>query len=295
MPRDCACHTSSYATCDHPGGCGTTGGCCAPRHCQAGDHCKDRDPNTRQPQPTTDPLCRPCLDAAHRDTRNLTYDYLDLAQLHETSLSQAASEHTSGGGHESPTLIADHVEALQAEILHAASLWEHALRAANRLHNPRTFAPLWHTRVYDHYNLTTGAPAVRKARAGAVVQRAVAVIAPRLEQLAKLPPVTVCATGIEDPPAPMRGWEAVLHLTGLHARARSYLGRTRRTFWIPGECWQCDAKPLRGVDGPLWRSEPRDREDPMQVGCSKCGAQRPYPDYEQYMATLLWPELEAAA
>ncbi|HEY6116775.1 MAG TPA: hypothetical protein VI172_12530 [Candidatus Dormibacteraeota bacterium] len=257
--------------------------------CQAGTYCRGRDEHG-QPYPTGDPLCQPCLDHAQPAIRGLVYDYLDLAQLHEASMSQAVNEHTSGGGHESPTLLADHVEALQAELVHAVSLWEHALRAVTRLHNPRTFAPLWRTTVYDHLNLTDGTPALRRARAGAIVQRAVGVIAPRLDRLAKLPAVTVCPTGIEDQPQPMHGWEAVLQLQALHQRARATLGRTRRTFWISGECWHCDARPRRDTDGPLYRAEPRDAGDPMQVTCSVCAATRPYADYEQYTMWLLWPD-----
>lgn len=256
--------------------------------CQAGTYCRGRDEHG-QPHQGSDPLCQACLDHAQPAVTALVYDYLDLAQLHEASMSQAVNEHTSGGGHESPTLLADHVEALQAEIVHVVSLWEHALRATGRLHNPRTFAPLWRTRVYDHLNLPEGGHTLRKARAGAIVQRAVSIIRPRLERLSRLPAATVCPTGIEDPPTPMHGWEAVLQLQALHHRARTTLGRTQRTFWIPGECWHCNTHPKQGIDGPLFRAEPRDADDPMQVTCSVCAAVRPYADYEQYQLTLLWP------
>lgn len=60
MPRDCACHASSYATCDHPGGCGTPGGCCAtPRPARAGDciTCPVIRPGTDPRQPHQPPVC----------------------------------------------------------------------------------------------------------------------------------------------------------------------------------------------------------------------------------------------
>lgn len=259
--------------------------------CMSGPACKGRGDE----RPTNTPLCHACRDAAERDTRHLVYDYLDLAQLHETSMSQAISEKTSGGEPESPMLLVGHIDELQAEIVHVTALWEHALRAVDRLSNPHTFAPLWRTKVYDHLRLNRNEPQLRQARDGALVQRAVGIIAPRIGRLAGLPDTRVCPTGVEDEPAEMAGWEAVHHLQHLHSRSRAALGRTTRRFWIPGECWTCRAHPLRGVDGPLYRSEPRFPEDPMQVNCDRCRACRPYPDYQQYMATLLWPELEVAA
>lgn len=263
------------------------------RTCINGNRCTGR--NGHHAEPSTGPLCHHCLDRAERDIRGLVYDYVDLAQLHEASLSQAPNEHTSGGGHESPTLLADHVEALQAQITHTVSVWEHVLRAHHRLHNPRTFAPLWSNTVYDRINLTTRSDGLRKARPGAIVQRAVGIITSRIEQLARLEPVTVCPTGIEDQPTAMAGFEAIEHLQQLHQRARGMLGRTTRKFWIPGECWTCGARPFRDVDGPLWRSEPKRAEDPMEVHCSACGATRPYPDYETYQTALIWPGQDSDA
>lgn len=256
--------------------------------CNADTYCRGRDTDG-QPYATSDPLCRACLAHAQPAVNGLVYDYLDLAQLHEASLSQAVNEHTSGGGHESPTLLADHVEALQAEIAHVVQLWEHALRAVGRLHNPRTFAPLWRTQVYDHLDLTGRRPTLRHARAGAIIQRAVGIINPRLEQLSRLPAATVCPTGIEDVPQLMEGWEAVLQLQALHQRARGHLGRTRPTVWIPGSCWACDARATEDNTGPLARTEPLRDDDPWQIHCTQCAEVRPYADYEHYMLWLDWP------
>lgn len=258
------------------------------RTCRSETHCKAYNPVTKQASPTDRALCDACLDAAQPDIQALPYDYLDLAQLHEASMSQAINEKASGSK-ESPMLIAGHVEALQAEIVHVLAVWEHALRAVCRLSNPGTFAPLWRTTVYDHISLPTRAARLRKARAGAIVQRAAGIIGPRLAVLAGLAATTVCPAGIEDEPAPMHGWEAVHHLQTLHSRARGYLGRTTRTFWIPGECWTCNTRPKVGEDGPLYRSEPRHEGDPMQVHCSPCDASRPYVDYEHYQGHLMWP------
>lgn len=240
-------------------------------------------------EPTENPYCPTCLDRHRQDISRLIYDFVDLAQLHETSLSQATSEHTTGGGHESPTLLADHIEALQAEIVHVVSVWEHALRAIGRLSNPHTFAPLWRTTVYDHVRLTDHSTTVRAARAGAVVQRAVGIISVRIDRLAKLLPITVCPTGIEDQPVLMSGWEAIQQLADLHGRAKSALGRTTRRFWIPGDCWACGARPVADIPGPLYRDEPRYEGDPMWVQCHPCGGSRPYEDYEDYQQGLIWP------
>ncbi len=293
--KTCSCHTSSMAVCDYPGGCGSSGGCCtAERACRNGERCAGRTPHG--PYLTPDPLCLPCLGRDRRDIAALDVDYLDLAQLHETSLSQAIVEKTSGSA-ESPMLLAGHVEALQAEIVHVALTWEAELRAVCHLPGPETLAPLadWHTTV-------SKPRPIARLRPAAALQRALRVIVPRVERLSKLPATPVCPTGVEDPFTDVEGWQAVQHLASLHGRARGFLGRTTRKFWIPGECWTCDARPTPGVDGPLWRSEPTfahpgtdGARDPMQVNCSKCAAARPYPDYETYTATLFWPELQAAA
>lgn len=254
--------------------------------CMSGDQC-------RTPPPTTGPLCDGCLTTAHRDTRALLYDYLDLAQLHEASLSQAMNEHVTGSP-ESPLLIAGHVEALQAEIVHVTTTWETELRAHHRLtHGYRLPIAAWHTTT------THPTPPV-KVRGGAAVQRAIGVIAPRLRVLAQLPAAAVCRTGVQDDPENVTGWEAVHHLQQLHGRARGMLGRTVRAFWIPGDCWTCAARQVRGVDGPLCRSEPRYPGDPLTVNCNTCSAARPYSDYEHYTANLgRWanqnPDSEEAA
>jgi hypothetical protein len=263
--------------------------------CRSGEHCRAFDPVTKHAYPTGQPLCDACLEHAQPAITGLTFDYLDLAQLHEPAMSQAPSEHTSGGAIHSPMPLAAHVTELQAEIVHVVSVWEYELRVAHRLSDPRTFAPLWRRTVYDQIELTQGARQIRPARPGAIVQRAVGIISHRLGNLARMPSTLVCPTGVDDEPIEMAGWEAVHQLQALHGRTRGLLGRTVRKFWIYGDCWACPARNKRGEDGPLWRSEPLREDDPMQVNCSACNTARPYPDYERYMAELEWPELEAAA
>ena len=147
--------------------------------CLSDTHCKAYDRIAGHPYPTSAPLCPDCLAAAEPDVRGLLYDYLDLAQLHAPAMSQAPSEHTSGGEIEASMPLRGHVEALQAEILHVTATWEHALRAHQRLSNPGTWAPLWTRTVYDHLNLVTGRPGLKRARAGAQLQRALSIITPR--------------------------------------------------------------------------------------------------------------------
>jgi hypothetical protein len=253
------------------------------RTCLADIHCKQYDRQAGHAYPTDQPLCDACLDHAQRDIQALVYDYLDLAQLHEASMSQAITEKT-GGSKEKQMLIVGHVEALQAEIVHVLTTWEYEVRIAARLSDPTALVKIadWHTTI----SRPVPDP---KMRAGALVQRAVGILTPRLAFLSRLPATAVCPRGVEDDPVDMAGWEAVLQLADLHRTCRSVLGRTRRTFWIPGDCWTCDARDADAGDGPLLRSEPIRLEDPMQVTCDRCHATRPYPDYETYMATLMWP------
>ncbi len=288
---ECSCHTNIYAACDVPGGCGSTG--CGRTTtagtCLSAEHCKAFNPATKRAADTPDPLCGDCIDAAGRDVRALVYDYLDLAQLHEASMSQAINEKTAGSK-DSPMLIAGHVEALQAEIVHVATTWEYEVRVAARLSDPHARVPVadWHT------TLSRPAPEP-KVRAGHAAQRAVGILAPRLRALSLIGPTAVCPTGVEDDPTDVAGWEAVHHLQRLHRRARHMLGRTRRTFWLAGDCPDCDARTVPGVDGPLYRSEPAHPHDPMSVCCDRCRMARPYADFEHYMLNLVWPQTAGAA
>lgn len=250
--------------------------------CFSGDHCRNR--TNGQPYPTSDPLCETCLDHAGRDVRNLVFDYLDLAQLHEASLSQAINEKTRGSK-DSPMLISEQVDALQQEIVHTALTWEYEIRVACRLSDPTTLAPLadWHTTI-------SKPQPVAQVRPGAALQRAVTILAPRLRQLSLLPATAVLPTGAEDDPQDVTGWQAVHHLQSLHQRAKAMLGRTRRILSLHGTCpTDCGAQAL-------YRQEPREHHDEPPVWCDACGSTAPYAAYEHFMVNLVWPAaLEAAA
>lgn len=249
------------------------------RTCNADTTCKAYDPVGRHAYPTNDPLCHACLDHAERDIRTLTYDYLDLAQLHEASMSQAINEKTAGSK-EKTMLLVGHVEALQAEIVHVTTTWEYEVRVTAHLSDPQTLVPVadWHT------TLTRRTPPPRM-RGGAAVQRATAIIAPRLRMLSLIPATAVCPTGVEDDPQDITGWEAALQLADLHGRCRGVLGRTRRTLSLHGVCPNpaCSAQAL-------YRQEPRDYLDEQPVWCDTCKTQRPYADYEHFMVRLQWSD-----
>jgi hypothetical protein len=233
--------------------------------CRHDEHCAGWDRTTRTPATATaGPLCEPCLARHTADLRALLYDYVDLEQLHYPSLAQALTGQPNGSP--APAMpINGNAEALQAEIVWALTTWEREIRVAQRLHQP---------------------PAARPGRA---VHRAVHTLTDRTRALATLPPRQVRPAGVEDPPQTMDGGDALAHLSDLHRRARAMLGRTRRVFWVPGECPSCDATPEPGVPGPLYRSEPRDEGDEPPVVCDRCGETRTYDDYERYVRMLVWP------
>jgi hypothetical protein len=253
-------------------------------HCRNDTRCRAYDATTGRAAPTgRTPLCDPCLTAAGHGLRALLWDLLDLAQLHTPSLAQPLGQH--GGAHRDPPMpLAAGPEALTAEIVHVLTTWETEIRAVCGLHEPATHGPAapWHTTI-------TRRPAHARQRPGAAAQRAIAVLAPRIHDLARLPPTAVYPTGCEDTPTDMDGVDAVQQLTRLHHRARALLGRTRRTFWVPGECALCGANPTPGVDGPLYRSEPRQAGDDPPIWCDHCGGWRTDADYRRYLTMLVWP------
>lgn len=262
-PVDCACHANPFAPCSELGGCGSAG--CGrttpwdPAYCRNGDRCKAFDPAAKHPGHVLggDTLCDPCLASAERDVRALVYDWLDLAQLQEPSLSQAPAD-SPGGGKEPPMPLNGGAEALQAEIVHVLSTWEAEVRAAAGLPEPAA-----------------------RVRAGRAVQRAVTVLAPRMRMLSRIAPTAVFPTGCEDEPRDVAGWEAVHHLQRLHGRARGMLGRTRRTRRLPGSCPDCYSD--------LYQDEPRYRDDecPVRCGDNQCGRQWTYDDYQAWAGDIL--------
>ena len=235
------------------------------RTCVSDTHCRNYDRTTGQADWTAGcPLCGTCLDTAERDTRNLLYDWLDLEQLQAPSLSQAINMQPAGKA-APPMPLNGSAEALQAEIVHVLTTWETEIRAACRL---------------------SDTPPVR--RGGPNVQRAITILAPRMRQLANLPATAVHPTGPEDDPEDRAGWEAVHHLTELHRRARSMLGRTHRTRTVPGTCPTCHTN--------LHQDDPRHPEDPTPIYCAQqCGWQLHHDQYEQWMTGWILNPKQAAA
>ena len=238
------------------------------RLCAHAEHCRGFDRTARQPAETAgNPLCTRCLDSHERDLRGLLWDWLDLEQLQMPSLAQSLTGQPNGST-EPAMPMAGGPEALQSEIAHVLATWEDVIRDRHRL---------------------ADVPATR--RQGPTVQRAVTLLAPRVDILSRLDATTVYPTGCEDTPTDMTGVEALTHISHLHQRARAMLGRTRRTYWVPGDCGLCGAQPTEGVPGPLYRHEPRHEGDESPVWCDHCDGWRSHDDYERYVTMLVWPQL----
>lgn len=316
-PVDCQCHTNPYAGCSVPGGCGSEGCGRATRRaiptaltatarpvaaepsqasrcipppprddraenpwCLSGDQCRDYQTLSRPPHPAFtdngDPFCGTCLDTYARDIRALLYDYVDLEQLQLPVLSQALDSQPKGKA-TPPIPLKVEPEALMAEIHYVLTMWEDELRSATGLPERQPYV-----------------------RHGANVQRALAIINPRTRALSRLPATTVYPTGPDGDPEDLTGADAVLHLSHLHKRARAMLGRTRRTFWVPGDCWREDccqahaaavAKDPDAIGKFLSRSEPSFEQEETPIYCRYCGTSRSYDDYQRYLGMLVWPEL----
>lgn len=220
-------------------------------------------------------FCNPCTAGYSRGIRMLPYDYLDLEQLQAPSLSQAMD--AQPGSRKAPPMpMAAAPEALQAEIRYVLTLWEYELRLRLRmLHSTTVIVGAWHTTA-------SNPPPPPKVRPGLEVQRAAEFLAQRINTLARIEPITVYPSGCDDPPTDMAGADAVLHLSNLHRRARSMLGRTHRTTTVPGSCSSCG--------GELWRDEPRYEQDPCDIYCNNCGVTWTYDEYDRYVGLqLLFP------
>jgi hypothetical protein len=221
----------------------------------------------------TDVFCDPCIGGYERDIRMLRYHYLDLAQLQYPSLSQAMDTQTRGRGGP-PMPMAGNPEALQAEIHHAVTLWADELRTRLGLSQPRptVIVGAWHT-------TKTNPPPKPQPKPGAELEQALTILTPRLRLLARIPPTAVFPTGCDDTPQDMTGVDAVLHLSKLHQRARSMLGRTQRSTKVPGSCSDCF--------GELRRDEPRYEQDPCPIYCAQCGTTWTKDAYDRFVGLEL--------
>lgn len=263
MPETCAAHTL-----DPPPGRDSA--------------CREWDAHAKEPGwAVAGPLCETEIRFAVADVPMLLWDLIDLEQQIPRSLSQALDGQPSGKPGP-PVPIALAPEALQAEIVHVLTTWEEQVREAFGLSKVPVRGPAaaWHTTVS---NLSPPA----RVRSGRAVQRAVGVLGPRILELSRLPATTVYRRGTDGEAEDVAGWEAVLHLSRLHGKARSMLSRTRRTEHPPGDCSGCGAYDLR-------RDEPRFEGDPCPVYCGQCARSWLPEEYDRYVRLMVTPGLAAA-
>jgi hypothetical protein len=262
----------------------------AERLCQAGVRCRNFDhPRKRAAllDLNSPPLCPDCLRVAERDVRNLPADYVALEQLIPPSLGEWSDGQPKRGRGELPLPLREYVLVLQRHIWWVATSWEPVVRDMDRL----------------------SAEVRIGVREGWAVRRAVDVIAPRLDRLARLGPCDMAdypalddsmesavvwgpdrqhpdqQTAAQrhhaiDHTAPT-GADGILHLTRLHSLANAMTGLTERVRRLPGTCHECDGEDLR-------QRHPRQFKDDPPVWCHDCGAWRPYDEYERMMRLLVW-------
>jgi hypothetical protein len=202
-----------------------------------------------RPSPALDrcPLCRECLAVAARDVAALTLDYRDLAQLLPPGGTAMAARVS---GTTTPPIPLDlGVDALQRDIAWTVCAWEPAVRER------------------------AGLPAevTRGVRPGWAVAAAVAVIAPRVDVLASLPPTLCRADGLDAGLVERDGVYAVASLRALHRRARSALGLSRSVVRLPGTCASCGAEALERESGSDW------------VRCGHCAGRLTADEYRAYV------------
>jgi len=288
-PVDCLCHTSTFAPCSVPGGCGSEGcGRASSRRCAADRRCRNFDHQRQQPALLANPavpLCADCLMVAERDVRNLTYDYVDLEQMLPQPIGRALDTQSGfGATREAPVPMRLQVDELQRSLWWVTTCWAEVLAELHRLADPPW---LGRHAVADPR---------RRVRDGYAVKWAVGVLAPRVRELARVGPVELADYPELNPDqatqhgsvavAELTGAQGVLHLCWVHGRVRRMLGINRRTTRVPGRCG-C------GKDGNfLYRDEPRYERDPCPVYCGACTNQWTTEQYEQYVGLMTaHPEL----
>lgn len=251
----------------------------AERLCVAAERCQEYDKAKKRAAllgPGAAPLCPDCLRHAERDVRALPSDYVALEQLLPPSLGEWSDGQPKRGRGELPLPLREYVLVLQRHIWWVVTAWEPVVRELDRLSD----------------EVRVG------VREGWAIQRAVEVIAPRLEKLAcvgqvdmadypnpddKLAGPVVWGPGRSSiaHTAP-NGTDGILHMVRLHSLARTMTGLTSPVRRLPGFCHQCKE------DDVLRQHQPRQRSDDPPVWCEECGAWQPYDEYERMMKLVVW-------
>lgn len=268
--------------------------------CLAAHRCRDYDHHAQQPADAAGgiPLCRPCLTSAATDIALLAHDWRDLEQLLPKPIG-VWSDGQPGHNAEAPIPIRLDVEALQQEIWWLTTAWEEVLRDVGQLSAVphRRPSPTRCIFAVDTDGQVGGkAQPIRvehpsahlwPMRPGpADVVRAVRILAPRVEALARVGEVGMTNYPPCDGPTTITevsGAQGVLDLAHAHQRARTMLGLTEPVYVLPGHC------QARGCGRPMLRV--KDGSD--TVWCDHCGALMTRDDYDRYGNLFLLPK-EAA-
>jgi hypothetical protein len=192
-----------------------------------------------------DTLCQACLHRGKSDLAALVLDYVDLEQA--LVLRGPPGEPVSGT-REPPSVLNVTAEAHQRDIWLLTSTWERILR--------------------EEIGLL--APSARNVRDGWVVQRAARILRIHLVDFSRLPAHRVFPWGVDGDAEEHTGAQAILAMTALHRRVRSFLGLTVLTHHLPGECETCGLGALRRESG----SE--------TVFCAGCSATQTWEKYQEY-------------
>lgn len=247
-----------------------------PERCAAGAQCAGYDKRGKRPAYTEDrPLCAACLARAAADVPKLALDWVDLEQHLPPTISRAIDPDTPPGRSrgelpDPPYRLA--VDALQREIQHVTTTWEHVLRDVDHL--------------ADEVNVGI--------RPGYAVAQAVRVLAPRTDLLATIGPVSVYPTGPEDPETvDLTGADALLAMTGLHTRARAICGLTNLTHHLPGACPVCGTALILDAEGSPKDTIYRRPNGSETVYCVVCESRRTWDDYQRYVTMEVWTRGQA--
>jgi hypothetical protein len=235
--------------------------------CMADGRCRARD-ERGDPALTDGFLCFYCLESAERDVRALVLDYRDLEQHLAPSLGVWGSGMPSGKGAPAQAPLNLGALSLQQDIWWMCDAWDAVVRDVCRLSDKPP-----------------------RVRAGWAVQQSVSILSPRLDVLA-------CTSGVMwDYPGwesrsgerteEIPGWQGVLDLAHLHARARAALGLTQERpelcLGVPCRNPDCDLKTLYRLPGS------------GAVKCHSCGLHYSAEDYTAWTRVLITPKRKEAA